>query len=348
MADRHISVENAKRVKAAKRPSRPQKRAAEQDGGRKAQDEAMPQATVAAIITTTDRSGTKILLTRRNIEPFKEQWCLPGGHIDQYESAKDAIIREVKEETGLDFDASFLNYFDERIPEHNIHAVVMVFTGRGTGLLRAQEDEVSNIDWFPIDEARSLQLAFTHNKILDAYAAQMKNGDTHAELLAEYSALRSEILQRIDMRQQILTFTLVIAGTVLSLGVQTNISPLVLLIYPVLALFLATAWMHSDVRIWEVAEYIEKQLEPRLGGIGWETYIHNKHQGQSFRPMEVTAAGVFLTTEVLAVILAIPRLSYSLEEVILLIIAAIAFVLTLIPLRRRTAAIRKSEVVKQG
>ena len=130
----------------------------------------MPQTTVAAIITDTDAS--KGLLTRRNNEPFEGYWCLPGGHIDRYEPAREAIIREVKEETGLDFDARFFSYFDEIIPDHDIHAVVMVFEGQGAGTPIAQASEVTDIGWFSVDRARSLPLAFTHNKILDAYAAQ--------------------------------------------------------------------------------------------------------------------------------------------------------------------------------
>jgi 8-oxo-dGTP diphosphatase len=60
----------------------------------------MPIATVAAIIKN---EAGKILLTRRNVDPFKGQWCLPGGHIDDNEKAFDAVIREAKEETGLEF-----------------------------------------------------------------------------------------------------------------------------------------------------------------------------------------------------------------------------------------------------
>ena len=131
----------------------------------------MPIATVAAIIKNDEG---KILLTRRNVEPFKGQWCLPGGHIDQFENARDAAVREVKEETGLDFDANFLNYSDEIIVELNWHAVVLVFVGKGAGELAAQEREVTDVAWFSLDEARSLSLAFVHNKILDEFVAHLK------------------------------------------------------------------------------------------------------------------------------------------------------------------------------
>ncbi len=133
----------------------------------------MPETTVAAIITAPDDNTPKILLTRRNIEPFKGQWCLPGGHIDRYEATGEAAIREVKEETGLDFEGQFFGYFDEIIPERNIHAVVIVFEGRGTGALIAQQDEVMDIEWFTIDQARSLSLAFAHNDILEAYVTRL-------------------------------------------------------------------------------------------------------------------------------------------------------------------------------
>lgn len=132
----------------------------------------MPETTAAAILT---RSGhpDQVLLTRRNVPPFKGQWCIPGGHIDRYEPARDAVRREAEEETGLEFDACFLGYFDEIIPEQGIHAVVLAFYGEARGELALQPAEVQEVRWFTLDEARTLELAFDHKTILDAFAEEM-------------------------------------------------------------------------------------------------------------------------------------------------------------------------------
>jgi 8-oxo-dGTP diphosphatase len=44
----------------------------------------------------------KIFLTKRNVEPLKGFWALVGGHVDEYETPEEALIREFKEETNLD------------------------------------------------------------------------------------------------------------------------------------------------------------------------------------------------------------------------------------------------------
>jgi 8-oxo-dGTP diphosphatase len=129
----------------------------------------MAEATVAAVITGANAAGETVLLTRRACDPFKGQWCLPGGHIDAHEPVRDAIIREVKEETGLDFEPAFFGCFDEIIPDHGIHAVVIAFSGQARGAAKGHSAEVSELGWFPIVEARRLPLAFRHREVLDAY-----------------------------------------------------------------------------------------------------------------------------------------------------------------------------------
>ncbi|MEI6757828.1 MAG: NUDIX hydrolase [Chlorobium sp.] len=134
----------------------------------------MAKATVAAIITPDDERLDLILLTKRNVPPFKGQWCLPGGHIDDYETAEEAVVREVKEETGLLFrEPVFLHFFNELFPEYHFHAVALAFYGKGIGSAELMPDEVEQISWVPLHEALALPLAFNHNQIVQLYAQQL-------------------------------------------------------------------------------------------------------------------------------------------------------------------------------
>jgi 8-oxo-dGTP diphosphatase len=53
---------------------------------------------VGAIIT--DDAG-RLLLIQRGHEPEEGRWSLPGGRVRPGESDRDALVREVREETGL-------------------------------------------------------------------------------------------------------------------------------------------------------------------------------------------------------------------------------------------------------
>jgi 8-oxo-dGTP diphosphatase len=54
---------------------------------------------VGAVIS--DEAG-RILLVQRAHEPAVGRWSLPGGRVERGESRRQALVREVKEETGLD------------------------------------------------------------------------------------------------------------------------------------------------------------------------------------------------------------------------------------------------------
>src|SRR5262252_3158541 len=60
-----------------------------------------PAVTVDACIFTMRADDLAVLLIRRNSNPFKGLWALPGGFVDKNESLERAAARELEEETGI-------------------------------------------------------------------------------------------------------------------------------------------------------------------------------------------------------------------------------------------------------
>lgn len=63
-----------------------------------------PVAAVGAVILR----GDEVLLVKRGVEPSIGLWSIPGGAIELGEAPESALVREVKEETGLEVEPEFL------------------------------------------------------------------------------------------------------------------------------------------------------------------------------------------------------------------------------------------------
>src|SRR5207248_81035 len=96
-----------------------------------------------------------------------------------------------------------------------------------------------------------------------------------------------------------------VLGVILTFGSQSGISPLVLLVYPILAAALAIDWAQHDLRISNLGGYILTHCETRCPGIQWEHHLRSKPS--KFRLAELSAIGVFGIAEVLAMSLAVSR-----------------------------------------
>lgn len=84
---------------------------------------------VVAVIV--DEDG-RVLLTRRSIPPFQDQWVMPGGKVDLGEPLLDALQREVHEEVGLEVAVEgLIDVFEHVTPgEDNCHFVILYYRCR--------------------------------------------------------------------------------------------------------------------------------------------------------------------------------------------------------------------------
>lgn len=118
-------------------------------------------------------------------------------------------------------------------------------------------------------------------------------------LLAEYDALRNEILKRMEIENQLTTFTIIVFGTILGIGYQNKFTSLILL-YPLIALFLTISHVQSEYHVRQIALYIKDHIESEVGkvNIGWETFLAENRYSRYY----LGFGGIVMTTELLAIV----------------------------------------------
>jgi len=100
----------------------------------------------------------KILLVRQQASD-RRNWSLPGGHLEYGETIEHCLVREMKEETGLDIRVKELLYVCDRFRHLKSHVVHMTFlVERVGGELRSAVDlqktdePILEITVVPVDE----------------------------------------------------------------------------------------------------------------------------------------------------------------------------------------------------
>lgn len=135
-----------------------------------------PALTVDCVVFgLDDRAVLNILLIRRNLEPFKASWALPGGFVRLDETLEDAARRELQEETGLhDVFLEQLYTFGaiHRDPRDRVVSVAyyaLVNLEAHPAIAATDADEAA---WFPLAELPPV--AFDHATILEVAIGRLR------------------------------------------------------------------------------------------------------------------------------------------------------------------------------
>lgn len=171
-------------------------------------------------IFTVDKGVVKVLLIRRNNEPYKDKWALVGGALYNNETVLDGMKREIKEKTGInDIELYYSNIYSRVDRSPIMRMVGLSYVGfldiEKVNLLK-ETDKTNDSDWFPINNIP--ELAYDHNEILndsilklreliydsDILKSLFPNTLTLPELQSVYETILDKKIDRRNFRKKLI------------------------------------------------------------------------------------------------------------------------------------------------
>ncbi len=180
---------------------------------------------VDAIVFGYQNSQLYVLLIQQKFGSAESYWALPGGLVKNDEPLKDAVKRELKEETNVDVDyfEQLFTFGDDvnRDPRNRVVSVAYFALVDPSKLEIKADSDAEKVQWFKINEVP--KLAFDHNNILKKAEERLKAKLTYepigfdllpkeflfSELENLYCTILEKEIERRNFRKKILSFGIV-------------------------------------------------------------------------------------------------------------------------------------------
>lgn len=115
----------------------------------------------------------EVVLIRRGKEPRRGEWSIPGGRLEWGETVHDALVREVREETGLTVEIDALIDVVDAVT-HNAagevirHYVLVDFLSRPRGGELCAGSDAADARWVPFADLSEYALWSETRRIIEA------------------------------------------------------------------------------------------------------------------------------------------------------------------------------------
>ena len=175
------------------------------------------EITVDIVILTMREDSLQVLLVKRNNEPFKDKWAIPGGYVRMSENLDEAAMRILKEKTAVE------NIYLEQLYTFGDplrHPVSRVITCAYFALIRSEDIQVTttpDVAWHKVYNLPPL--AFDHKEIIQyslkrtrerlemcPVAYQLLNEKfTLTEMQKAYEMIMEKKLDKRNFRKKVIT-----------------------------------------------------------------------------------------------------------------------------------------------
>jgi len=138
---------------------------------------ARPIVGVGAVVLHEGR----LLLVKRGVEPAKGKWSIPGGVVELGEGVREAVLREVKEECGLDIELETdrpMDVLDSLVTDEEgrlkYHYVLLQFLARPRGGTLKPASDVLEARWVPLKEVETYDLTKSLRRFLKRHSHELE------------------------------------------------------------------------------------------------------------------------------------------------------------------------------
>ena len=136
--------------------------------------------TLVSVAAVIEGEEHKILLIWEGDLPYHKNWVVPGGYVKPNETVKQAIVREVREETGLEIlPTKFVGLYDDFLSEEDepIHHIIATYEAIVIGGSILITKEATEYAWMNPEEALdSPQVPDIFKRMLDDFKKQNQTG----------------------------------------------------------------------------------------------------------------------------------------------------------------------------